>query len=245
MQPAPTRRFRFSLLTLLIVVTIVGILFALVWPAVLAARAAARRMQEANHFKQVGLALHNYYSANDTFPPATIPDAQGKPFRSWRVCISPFLESSDFYHQYQHDEPWDSAANSRLCERYRFGMFFAPDQPPSSHFTNMVMITGPGTMGEEARSFDDVADDPGETIMLLALKPSDILWHEPRDLSINEVTRAPGNPQRILMQGKLFPGGACTFVDGSVAWLPADLEYDTLHAMLTISGGEKVDMSWK
>jgi type II secretory pathway pseudopilin PulG len=91
---------------LLVVIAIIGILVALLLPAVQAAREAARRSQCSNHLKQIGLALHNYHDVYKTFPPDAIWIARNKPPAAvageernftWIAMILPFIEQGPLH----------------------------------------------------------------------------------------------------------------------------------------------------
>ncbi len=90
----------FTLVELLVVIAIIGILVALLLPAVQAAREAARRMQCTNNLKQIGLAILNYENAHKELPPGGLTQANGTYGHSWWVRILPYVEATNLYSQF-------------------------------------------------------------------------------------------------------------------------------------------------
>src|SRR5580698_2871475 len=100
----PMKRRGFTLVELLVVIAIIGVLIALLLPAVQAAREAGRRMQCTNNLKQIALAIHNYIDVNNVTPLheyryATEGGNQGNAgTHSWLCGIAPYLEQQPMYN---------------------------------------------------------------------------------------------------------------------------------------------------
>src|SRR5262245_4768957 len=90
-----TRR-AFTLVELLVIIAIIGILVAMLLPAVQAAREAARASQCKNNMRQLGLALHQYHDVMKQCPAGWIADApEGEPGWGWNVALFPHMEQSN------------------------------------------------------------------------------------------------------------------------------------------------------
>ncbi len=110
----PTNLFRrsgFTLIELLVVIAIIGVLIAILLPAVQQARAAARRTQCQNNLKQIGLALHQFHDTYGAFPPARLvesdirmPNGAGTLIAldepTWLIHILPYIEQSAFFSEW-------------------------------------------------------------------------------------------------------------------------------------------------
>ncbi len=90
-RPSPLAPRAFTLVELLVVITIIGILIALLLPAVQAAREAARRLQCCNNLKQIGLAIHNFHDAQQALPPTRQACHHG----TWANILWPYLEQDN------------------------------------------------------------------------------------------------------------------------------------------------------
>jgi prepilin-type N-terminal cleavage/methylation domain-containing protein len=120
----------FTLVELLVVITIIGILIALLLPAVQAAREAARRMQCANNFKQVGVGMHNYHATKGCFPPGILSFG----YWSWSAYLLPYIEQQGVYDMITFNGtgyagPSNQQSNNRLsCAKF-IGAYACPSDP--------------------------------------------------------------------------------------------------------------------
>ncbi len=213
------------------------IMIALLLPAVQMSREAARRSQCRNNLKQVGLAMHNYHSVFNSFPPAYTVDAQGKPLLSWRVLILPYIDEQGLFDQFHLNEPWDSPHNLGLAalipEVYR-----CPSEPAGfGSGSCYAAISGPGTIfpGDRAVKVVDITDGTANTAMIGEVKGANGIWTQPADVPFDAGFTGPGN------FSSWHPGGwNMLFSDGTVRFLPDSINTTTCRGLMTISGGEAV-----
>jgi prepilin-type N-terminal cleavage/methylation domain-containing protein/prepilin-type processing-associated H-X9-DG protein len=116
----------FTLVELLVVITIIGILVSLLLPAVQSAREAARRMQCQNNCKQLGLALSNYHTNFGKFPPSSVwrngssafdpsqceTPNNGNIYENWVILILPQLEGTNLFQQFNLAYPTTDSSHT-------------------------------------------------------------------------------------------------------------------------------------
>jgi prepilin-type N-terminal cleavage/methylation domain-containing protein/prepilin-type processing-associated H-X9-DG protein len=128
----------FTLIELLVVIAIIGVLLALLLPAVQAAREAARRIQCTNNLKQIGLAIHNYTQIHGVLPPGYVSNwdpvflRETGPGWGWASMILPQLEQNSIYDQIDFRRQIQDPSQATI-RTTRIATYFCPsDDMPST-----------------------------------------------------------------------------------------------------------------
>jgi prepilin-type N-terminal cleavage/methylation domain-containing protein len=160
-MPRPLRGF--TLVELLVVIAIVGVLVALLLPAVQAARESARRTQCTNHLKQVCLAIHNFHDVYHVMPPE---GTTGQGGATWRLRLLPYIEESSSLGL------WDAFIDNKNCyyvaddraRQLRISVYFCPSRRSAADDLWSVESSfnirpgiggGPGALSDYAGCYGD------------------------------------------------------------------------------------------
>jgi len=159
-RPDPQRGF--TLIELLVVIAIIGVLVSLLLPAVQAARASSRRMQCVNNLKQLGLAIANYESSHQSYPPAYVGDPRASgtaygvsypddnrntlPGFAWGALILPQLEQAPVHSAFNFNLPCWAPDNSTSA-RTKLSVFLCPSATGGSDGFPVHRYTNGDAMG--------------------------------------------------------------------------------------------------
>jgi hypothetical protein len=195
--------------------------------------------------KEIGLAIHNYAAANDTFPPAAkARDADGNSRLSWRVHLLPYVDQNDLYQKFHLDEAWDSPHNIKLLSEmpaiYRPANLNLINEPGAAKpgYTTYVAPVGEGTIfgGTETVTFGKITDGTSNTVMVVEVMPgAAVPWTAPQDYTFD-----PADPLAEIDTTRQNSFTAL-FGDGSVRNLPADVAAEKVVHLFQMNDGNVID----
>jgi prepilin-type N-terminal cleavage/methylation domain-containing protein len=212
----------FTLVELLVVIAIIGVLVALLLPAVQAARESARRMQCSNNLKQIGLALHNYHDVYKKFPSGRTSMAQAIFLgHTTSVMILPYMELGNLQNQMNLGLTFNVRPNYDCASITRLNAFLCPSNPEKEG-VNWTGATNPcagaNPNEDSARThYEGIADSlthgrrspslPGGTQSLVMPNGDGMFFHN-SDIRFNDVVDGTSN---TLAFGEIIGRGKNTY----------------------------------
>jgi prepilin-type N-terminal cleavage/methylation domain-containing protein/prepilin-type processing-associated H-X9-DG protein len=258
----------FSLVELLVVITIIGILIALLLPAVQAAREAAHNLSCTNNLRQIGIALQHYHLTAETFPLAGVEyrylinpmtgvmyGDSGRQL-AWSVFLLPYLEQESLYLRLDLGKAFDAPENAAPGATV-LPVYICPSVPNGSELRdNLGPCVYSGINGERLLSKNNppngvmlyertvslaqITDGASNTLIV----SEDCNWSEGQWINGANVLEqaypinSGENDNEICSR---HPGGANgVFCDGSVRFLNETMAKKVLAATITRAGGERV-----
>jgi prepilin-type processing-associated H-X9-DG protein len=246
--PTPTRRTLLNGVSPLRIAVgvFVGLLllFALAYMSICPAPEAARRAKCCDSLRDIRIAMNGYQAKYGTYPPPYTVDKQGRRMHSWRALLLEFLDR-DLYAKYDFNHPWNSPHNLTVADMMtRNGPYHCPSEAPEkSLWTSYVMIVGPTAFGNGStgRKPDEITDGLTNTLAIVEMSPSGILWTAPYDLNVAEMSYRINDPDQPGLRSRHSEGVVVVFADGHIQYIANGLDPDLLKALTTINGGEEID----
>jgi hypothetical protein len=213
------------------------------------ARQSARQAQCRNNLWQIGLALSSWHSRKSAFPCAVNYSDAGVPMHSWRTRLLEDLSRDSFLDTYDFEEPWNGPRNRLLSDDI-------PDTFYGEHMTRFECVyfpegyrcpNAPWTQSRLCTNYVMLIDDrPGKpngpphlpgsvspsSVMVLEIADSDILWMEPRDVLLSELSLKINDRSKCSLSS--YHGGACVVqADGTVKILDEATTEERVRELLT------------
>lgn len=206
-----------------------------------------------NNLRNIGLALRAYHVAHGSFPPAYIADENGEPLLSWRVLLLPYLDSAALYRKFDLTKPWDSPENLKLA-KVELPFYSCPShrsRKRESMTTSYLAVTGPHAAWPGSTTMESSGLKDGEANTILVIEHhSDVVWTEPRDLTLEEAAQAlastdpdnfEGHGRETLFEEIYDQGRNVAFADGRVTLVAPALDRTLATELLTIDDGKPAD----
>jgi hypothetical protein len=236
---------------------------ALVLPAVQASRAAARRTQSKNNLKQIILAEHNYHDTNTSFTQGTRPNNKLKPDQrlSWEVDLLPYMDQTNLYNSLNLNKGWNDPDNRKPIAS-PITIYLNPgvtqtktkDGLPVTHYVGWAGLGPEGPTlpvnnpkagcfaYDRVTKIQDIKDGTSNTGMVSEASKDFGSWAAGGRPTLRSLTKQPyvNGPDGI---GGPYEGGVQVgFADGSVHYISKDVDPKMMEALMTINGGEVVNL---
>jgi hypothetical protein len=250
---------------MLVILTVVGLLLALLIPKLLASRESSHRIQCSNNLRRLGSAVNDFVAKNRHFPPShsnysLLNDS------TWIARVLPQLDEQGLYDRYNFQLPWNHLANARvknqdlsvlLCpaSRHRengqgdYAAIYGPREMPGlkkgwqagrAYAAGIMIAVGGDTKNKPVKP-SEVIDGLSKTLIIgedAGRLDDSRFWLDPYQAFVQESRINSTRADELFSD---HPGGAfVVFADGRVHFLPESTELDVIDALVTRARGEVV-----